>query len=901
MLNADKELIKIYISGISSDGGKRGKKDIHKYIAFFFSKYADSTYTYDLLQNNPVDKSCFINNVKNYSENILLSTENVYNIRFNKDIRKDIDYINSLSDIYEYGCIGYIRQQLEEDTVVDDIKKVGSVIDKDKPSNIQRITVDILGRVKIKKLLNNNKCELTILNDEKYNINDKKIKLYHIELINKIKEIIKLNSPNAHEYNLLLNFYNLKNIYTLINFIGNISINKNSLLQDMFESNNLVEKLKKCLCLLNNDIYFLKIKKKLNHNLTTKFMKEKKDLLIKEYIINLKKELGEKTQHEELCEEFIQKLNSIKHVISSPVHTLLYEEINRFRICNENNNNNDSYNSSYQYLNTVFNIPFNTFATIPTNIDTCEKILNSNHYGLCDVKIYLLEYLNLYILNKNVKPKVLLFVGYPGVGKTSICTSISKCLNLPICFINMNNVHNKNDIIGHRKTYVNSYEGKIINALTTTKVMNPLIVLDEFDKLFYINKDIFNTFLNMFDYNQNKFFKDQYINFEVDISNIFFICTANSIDNIPHTLLNRMEIIYFFPYTNKEKLLIFKNHLKNKIEKDTKITDNHLFMSDELLLYIIQNYTDENGVRQLYNIIYNIYKKRAYMLIKGLDKQIKLTIENKNDLIHFVSMQNAQCRKGKQFHILGSFSFGVVKSLAFTDDGGHVIMIEVTNAGSDIRKDTGSGTGSGIDRGNDKGARTGSGIDTDTYSTTCCIKNSSGSSSSSSQSSQSSQNIQNSYNIIVTGNVGQLMQESILIANTYSIKLLNMLYPGFECKHLHFNLNESDFKKDGPSAGINFVTSILSYYLKIPVDPSLCMTGEITLNGYISKIGGLVEKFIVAKNYGIRTLIIPKDNAQEYELMSNDIKQNIHVMYVYHYYQIFNLLFNKDGKRRILL
>ncbi|SBT72399.1 ATP-dependent protease, putative [Plasmodium malariae] len=803
-----------------------------------------------------------------------------------------------------------------------------------------------------------------------------------IELIKEVKSFSLLNKPLFPGLSYVLNCDKsivkiFENYDKKISKNINTKINKNKIYVGLFFSRKIENEY--TYNLLNDD--------------------QLKEIILKEHIANLTKMLGQKSEHEIICESFLNKYNSVKHILSDEVATCISHEINKFLLYNEKCND---YSSTHQYLHTVLNIPYGKYAPLNDDINKCEMVLHKSHYGLTDVKRYILEYLGLYILNKNVKPKILLLVGYPGIGKTSICSSISTCLNIPQYLINMNNIHNMNDLIGHRKTYVNSYEGKIVHALISTKVMNPLIILDEFDKISFTNASIYNTFLNIFDMNQNKFFRDQYINIPLDISNVFFICTANSVDNIPDVLLDRMEIIYIYPYTNIEKVHIFKYYLKKTIQVQTSITSVHLDLSDDLLLYIIQNYTNENGIRQLYSILYNIYKRRAYMLLKGVTKKIQLHMKNLNILNHFISLENIRTKKN--IHKFPCFE-GTVKSLAFTDSGGQIVTIEVTsltnktlsNNASDnvystnqlglIRHGTFKIDTSSLYYKRDNLNTDGGMVNmhsrienspyinkvdmfSDKYNSAECISNANhygegggrsiyGSYSHNNdddenfnivreENNEHSTHISGSYldnrvgnktvdlidyrmvdetdyragdrqicreqhkkrnsymknggnqrrnnsncNIIITGNVGKIMQESIIIANTYSSNLLNKILPHFEKEYLHINLSECDIKKDGPSAGINFVTSILSYYLKIVVDNSICMTGEINLNGSILKIGGLMEKIILAKNFGIRTLIIPTDNAQEFELLPQHIKENIRILYVYHYHQIFNLLFNK--------
>ncbi|SOV24890.1 ATP-dependent protease, putative [Plasmodium sp. DRC-Itaito] len=1057
VLNSDKKVVQ-YL-GVQNDC--KEKKNI--FVGLFFQK------------ENIIETHHKINNTFDYNNcNIYEPHDSLNDKRIKVDInilRKDIDIFTNLNDIYSYGCVGVIKEILydeddpnnicdekdynkinvtndiikkvhfneknkkekdnnylskkilertnmnrEDDLIIHDkLKKNNEKINLNMHKSIYRIVVETIAKIKIEKWNEVQKLGyIDIIRNKDYDINNKEIKICYLEIIDKIKKIICMNSCNNREYNILLKYYNTKNLYNLIYFVGNISLSKNIRIQNLLEKNILKDQLKICLQLLCDDIYLLEMKQKLNDQINEKFENDKKNMIIKEQINILKKQQQHiekhtdgnnimKYDHDLLCDNFKDKLMLIRSYISNEAYQIINQDINKFMLYSENSN---EYSSSYQYLNTTLNIPFNKFKLLNDNIFQCENILNKNHYGLKDVKKYILEYLALYILNKSIKSKILLLVGSPGTGKTSICKSISECLNIPYYIINMNNIHNMNDLIGHRKTYVNSYQGQIINSLIATRIMNPIVILDEFDKIGFINANIYNTLLNIFDKEQNEHFKDQYINFEVDISKIFFICTANSIENIPDVLLDRVEIINIHAYTNMEKIDIYKNYLKHKIENETKITSLYLNISNDMLLYILDNYTQENGLRQFYNILYNIYKKRAYMLIKGYNKKIDITLNNISEFISsdklitkkyyhnniHLNINNENIIKRNEKNV--NTCEGLVKSLAFTENGGQVIMIEVSSLSDKIKshnyynfyqmgynddhmisiheqklknnkiyetenmcellnniemvhpeKEIFSISNksckniyNNIYEENEKKCFTSSFFMTqdgyvkekeralqvslmnnqpvlnsynennkNVYDHDNILQNNSNkykkkedkiyphnNSHYEHDTIHNNKNKKNNlnYNITITGNVSRTMQESILIAYTYSMNLLNTIIPNFESKPLHINLSDGDIKKDGPSAGINFVTCILSYYLNIPVDNTICMTGEINLNGYVLKIGGLYEKLNVAKNFGINTLIIPKENSNEYESLPQHVKKNIKVLYVHHYSQIFNFIFN---------
>ncbi|GAB68544.1 ATP-dependent protease, partial [Plasmodium cynomolgi strain B] len=628
------------------------------------------------------------------------------------NLKKDIAFINDVEDVYHCGSVGLIREVLYNDehprndtegrsnpvekiphrsSSMDSTERVACMDDShdemgrnewrggpllDQSKHMHRVVIEIAEKVKIVKWVKGNTAQVDVIkqqmSSERNGKQSKQIKAYQMEIIDKIKEIVHINSACSVEYNLLLKYYDVKNVYSLVNLVGSITMGKSSSLQDLLEKSDIEDQLAICLDLLNEDILLLKMKKELSTNLKNKFDEEKEKLMIRECISNLKKKIGEKTDHQILCDQFFAKFQSKRSHMDEEASAAILREVNKFVLYNEHCND---YASTYQYLNTVLSIPFGKYAPLCEDISTCERTLRESHYGLHQVKKYILEYVGLYILNKNVKPKILTLVGYPGIGKTSICKSISSALQIPHYIINMNNITNMNELIGHRRTYVNSYEGKIVQALISTDVMNPLIVLDELDKISFSNGNIYTTLLNLFDSSQNKEYKDMYVNFPINLERVFFVCTANSVEHIPETLLDRMEVVNVYPYTNEEKIFIFKNYLEKKMQEETKVRDVHLHMSEELLLYVIQNYTNENGIRQFYSIVYSVYKRRAFMLLKGVTGRVDLGIHNLHVFHDFVSLDCLRQRGGVQ--AVPYTHEGMIKSLAFTEDGGQVVTIEV--------------------------------------------------------------------------------------------------------------------------------------------------------------------------------------------------------------------------------
>lgn len=450
---------------------------------------------------------------------------------------------------------------------------------------------------------------------------------------------------------------------------------------------------------------------------------------------------------------------------------------------------------SRNYLDVCLEVPWNKRTRERLNVETVRKTLDKDHFGLSKVKERILEFIAARKMNPEGKGQILCLVGPPGVGKTSVAISVAKALNRKLGRISLGGVRDEADIRGHRKTYVGAMPGRIIEAITRSGSMNPLLLLDEVDKMGNdLRGDPASALLEVLDSEQNHAFRDHFLEVPVDLSKVFFIATANTTDPVPRPLLDRMEVIHLPSYTDEEKLEIAKQHLVPKQLKEHGLKKSQLRIGDDTLRTIIQNYTRESGVRNLERQIGKLCRKTDMRLLDGETKRVTVTPE---DLQTFLGV-----RPYPPTPYAEREEVGVVNGLAWTEMGGEILEVEVNVM-------DGSGK------------------------------------------------------LELTGNLGDVMKESVQAAVSCLRSRTRQLGidPNFhKDKDIHVHFPEGAVPKDGPSAGIAVTTAILSALTNRKIQSHLAMTGEVTLRGRVLAIGGLREKTMAAKRYGIRTVLFPKDN-----------------------------------------
>ena len=460
------------------------------------------------------------------------------------------------------------------------------------------------------------------------------------------------------------------------------------------------------------------------------------------------------------------------------------------------------------YLDTVLELPWNKFTKERVDVDTARKVLNKDHYGLEKVKERILQTIAVRQMAPQMPPQILCLVGPPGVGKTSIAYSVAKSLNRKMARIALGGVHDEADIRGHRKTYVGAMPGRILAAMTQAGSMNPILLLDEVDKMGSDHRgDPSAALLEVLDGEQNKTYRDHYLEIPFDLSNAMFITTANTLDTIPRPLLDRMEIIELSSYTDEEKLMIAKNHLIPKQLEKHGLKKNQLRISDDGIREMITCYTRESGVRNLERSVAEICRKAAMQLLEEENtKRVQVTTSNMEKFLGV--------RKFLPEHKSVADRIGIVTGLAWTAVGGDTLDVEVN-----------------VMEGTGKLDLTGNLGDVMKESVKAAI--------------------------------------SYIRANATK---LNVPADFYKTKDIHVHFPAGAVPKDGPSAGITICTAIVSALTETPVRCDVAMTGEISLRGRVLPIGGLKEKTMAALRHGIRTVVIPKDNERDLEEIDQTVR-----------------------------
>ncbi|MEE0207336.1 MAG: endopeptidase La [Peptococcaceae bacterium] len=514
---------------------------------------------------------------------------------------------------------------------------------------------------------------------------------------------------------------------------------------------------------------------------------------------------------DEMHPEDANDFDRFAHLIDTlPLNDLARTEANKVlnRLARENGGN--EYALLYDYLEYLLSLPWQKEEANAIDVAAAESILDEDHYGLKKVKTRVIEQIAVMALRKKQSGSILLFVGPPGTGKTSVGQSIARALGRKYVRVSLGGVRDEADIRGHRRTYIGAMAGRIIDGIHKAGVSNPVMVLDEVDKLSAsYNGDPASALLEVLDPEQNSNFVDHYLNVPYDLSDVFFVCTANTTETIPAPLLNRMEVINFNGYTANDKLAIAKEHLLAASYEQNGVPEDALVIPDETLRALIDDFTMESGVRGLRKRIDTLCRQAAVKLAKGEDAPFTVQPE---DLRTWLDMQPIL-----HDHILSEKKSGVVMGLAWTQAGGEILFIEALFT-------------------------------------------------------------QGSGKLLLTGKLGDVMKESAYLAMSLVKAKFPKEWEKYEKCDLHIHVPEGAVPKDGPSAGITLTTAIASLVTDRAVAPSYAMTGEVSLRGAVTAIGGLPEKLMAAQRAGITTVFIPKENERDLADIDDEIKQGLEIV-----------------------
>ena len=514
---------------------------------------------------------------------------------------------------------------------------------------------------------------------------------------------------------------------------------------------------------------------------------------------------------DEMHPEDANDFDRFAHLIDTlPLNDLARTEANKVlnRLARENGGN--EYALLYDYLEYLLSLPWQKEEANAIDVAAAESILDEDHYGLKKVKTRVVEQIAVMALRKKQSGSILLFVGPPGTGKTSVGQSIARALGRKYVRVSLGGVRDEADIRGHRRTYIGAMAGRIIDGIHKAGVSNPVMVLDEVDKLSAsYNGDPASALLEVLDPEQNSNFVDHYLNVPYDLSDVFFVCTANTTETIPAPLLNRMEVINFNGYTANDKLAIAKEHLLAASYEQNGVPEDALVIPDETLRALIDDFTMESGVRGLRKRIDTLCRQAAVKLAKG--EEAPFTVQPE-DLRTWLDMQSIL-----HDHILSEKKSGVVTGLAWTQAGGEILFIEALFT-------------------------------------------------------------QGSGKLLLTGKLGDVMKESAYLAMSLVKAKFPKEWEKYEKCDLHIHVPEGAVPKDGPSAGITLTTAIASLVTDRAVAPSYAMTGEVSLRGAVTAIGGLPEKLMAAQRAGITTVFIPKENERDLADIDDEIKQGLEIV-----------------------
>ena len=581
--------------------------------------------------------------------------------------------------------------------------------------------------------------------------------------------------------------------------------------QDLLETLSISERLEKVFGLMQGEMSVLKVEKKIKSRVKNQMERTQREYYLNEQMKAIQKELGDGEEGQNEIAELEEKATRFK--LSKEAKEKVDSEIKKLK-----NMSPMSAEATVvrNYLDWILGIPWNVRSRIKKDLGRAEKILDEDHYGLEKVKERIVEYLAVQQRSRKLKGPIMCLVGPPGVGKTSLGKSVARATGREFIRISLGGVRDESEIRGHRRTYIGSMPGKIIQALKKAKTSNPLILLDEIDKMGQdFRGDPASAMLEVLDPEQNNTFADHYLEVEYDLSDVMFLTTANSY-NMPAPLLDRMEIITLAGYTEHEKIEIAKQHLVSKQLKNHGLKDKEIVLKEEAILRIIRNFTREAGVRNLEREIAKIARKVVTKIVKKETTSVTVSSDNLESHLGVAKFRFGLAEKDDQV--------GVVTGLAWTSVGGELLSIEALRLPGKGRMKT-------------------------------------------------------------TGKLGDVMKESIDAASSYVRSIspsLGLKPTSFDKIDIHVHVPEGATPKDGPSAGLAMVTSIVSVLTKIPVRKDLAMTGEVTLRGNALGIGGLKEKLLAALRGGIKTVLIPSENEKDLPEIPSNLKEGLEIIPVSH-------------------
>ena len=593
--------------------------------------------------------------------------------------------------------------------------------------------------------------------------------------------------------------------------------------QELLEVSDVKQRLEKILEVIQGELSVLRVEKKIKTRVKNQMEKTQREYYLNEQMKAIQKELGDSPEGQDEISEIQAKIDKTK--LSKEAKEKALAELKKLKTMSPMSAESAVVRN---YLDWLLSIPWRKKSRIRSDLNSAQQTLDNDHFGLEKVKDRIIEYLAVQHRSKKLKGPILCLVGPPGVGKTSLGKSVAKATNREFIRISLGGVRDESEIRGHRRTYIGSMPGKIIQSMKKAKTSNPLILLDEIDKMGHdFRGDPSSAMLEVLDPEQNSTFADHYLEVEYDLSDVMFITTANTF-NMPRPLLDRMEVIQLSGYTEDEKAEIAKRHLIKKQVENHGLDEKEFILKDKGLYEIIRHYTREAGVRNLEREISKLCRKVLTHIIKDKKKAVKVDDGNISDLLGVKKFKYGLAEKSNQI--------GVATGLAWTEVGGDLLSIEAIKLPGKGRMKS-------------------------------------------------------------TGKLGDVMKESIDAASSFvrsrspSFGIIPTLFDKYD---IHVHVPEGATPKDGPSAGIAMVTSIVSMLTEIPIRRDVAMTGEVTLRGNVLPIGGLKEKLLAALRGGIKTVIIPDENVKDLAEIPDNVKSGLEIIPVTTVSEVLQVTLSKE-------
>ena len=737
-----------------------------------------------------------LNEVMKHDKKIILATQK------NSEVDDPIS-----KDIFNYGCESNILQLLKL------------------PDGTVKVLVEGTKRVKILDFKNHDSY-LTCSYIEEKDVIENKEDLVPLALA-AVKRLEKLTSINKKISAETIN--EVKKIKEPTKIADNIASYLNSPIlekQKIFETFNVKKRLNALIKIMENEASIIGVEKRIRGRVKTQMEKTQREYYLNEQLKAIQKELGEIEDGKDESSNLSKLI--LKAKMPKEVHKKCMSELKKLT-----NMSPMSAEATVvrNYLDWMIDLPWYKKNDVDIDLKKALSVLDADHFGLEKVKERIIEFLAVQKRMDKIKGPILCLVGPPGVGKTSLGKSIARATNREFVRVSVGGMRDEAEIRGHRRTYIGSLPGKIIQMMKKAGTKNPLILLDEIDKIGNDYRgDPSSALLEALDPEQNSTFNDHYLEVDYDLSDVMFVTTANTLNILP-PLLDRMEVIRLAGYTEDEKISIADKYLLPKQIKDNGVKKNEMTLSEGIVKEIIRSYTKESGVRNLEREISKVARKVVKKVVSGEEKEVKVNLEN---LPSYLGIQ-----KFKFGELESEDKIGVVTGLAWTEYGGEILKIETVTMPGKGRMQ-------------------------------------------------------------ITGKLGDVMQESVKAAKSF-VRSKSLEYgiipPFFEKKDFHIHVPEGATPKDGPSAGIGMVTSIVSSITENPIRKDIAMTGEVTLTGQVLPIGGLKEKLLAAHRAGIKEVIIPKENEKDLADMPKKIINDIKISPVEHADEVLKIALTKELKR----